>query len=106
MQDFIDDNHIESMLERAKNPDAKHIREIIEKAYELKGLSPEEAAVLLQTEDDALIDEILQAAHQIKQDIYGNRLVLFAPLYIANHCSNNCLYCGFRRDNKSSTAWL
>ena len=43
---------------------------------------------------------ILQAAHKIKEDIYGNRLVLFAPLYIANHCANNCLYCGFRRDNK------
>ena len=100
MQDFIDDNHIESILEQAKNPDAKHILEIIDKAYELKGLSPEDVAVLLQTEDDSLIGEILQAAHKIKQDIYGNRLVLFAPLYIANHCSNNCLYCGFRRDNK------
>jgi 2-iminoacetate synthase len=100
IKDFIDDNHIESILEQAKNPDAKHIRDIINKAYELKGLSPEDVAVLLQTEDDTLIGEILQAAHKIKQDIYGNRLVLFAPLYIANHCSNNCLYCGFRRDNK------
>jgi len=100
IKDFIDDNHIESILEQAKNPDAKHIREIINKAYELKGLSPEDVAVLLQIEDDTLIGEILQAAHKIKQDIYGNRLVLFAPLYIANHCSNNCLYCGFRCDNK------
>jgi 2-iminoacetate synthase len=43
---------------------------------------------------------IWQTAHKIKEDIYGNRLVLFAPLYVANHCANNCLYCGFRRDNK------
>ena len=100
MKDFINDNQIEEILTQAKNPDPLHVREIIKKAYELKGLSPDDVAVLLQTEDDELIAEILQAAHQIKQDIYGNRLVLFAPLYIANHCSNNCLYCGFRRDNK------
>ena len=100
MQDFIDDNYIQSILVRAKNPDPLRVREVIDKAYELKGLTPEEVAVLLQTEDDELIGAILQAAHKIKQDIYGNRLVLFAPLYVANHCSNNCLYCGFRRDNK------
>lgn len=100
MQDFIDDNRIENILDRANNPDQLQVREIIAKAYELKGLSPEDAAVLLQTEDDELIGQILQAAHKIKEDIYGNRLVIFAPLYVANHCANNCLYCGFRRDNK------
>ncbi|PKN89080.1 MAG: [FeFe] hydrogenase H-cluster radical SAM maturase HydG [Deltaproteobacteria bacterium HGW-Deltaproteobacteria-1] len=100
MQDFIDDNRIENILNRAYNPDPLQVREIIAKAYELKGLSPEDVAVLLQIEDDELIDQILQAAHKIKEDIYGNRLVIFAPLYVANHCANNCLYCGFRRDNK------
>ena len=99
-KDFIDDNAIQSTLDQARNPDPLRVREIIDKAYELKGLTPEEVAVLLQTEDDDLIGAILQAAHKIKEDIYGNRLVIFAPLYIANHCSNNCLYCGFRRDNK------
>lgn len=100
VKDFIDDNHIENILNQAKNPDPLRVREIIDKAHELKGLTPEEVAVLLNTQDDDLIGSILAAAHKIKQDIYGNRLVLFAPLYIANHCSNNCLYCGFRRDNK------
>jgi len=100
MKDFIDDNDIQNILIQAKNPDPLRVREIIDKAYELKGLTPEEVAVLLQTQDDDLIGAILEAAHKIKQDIYGNRLVLFAPLYIANHCANNCLYCGFRRDNK------
>lgn len=100
IKDFINDNQIESILDRAKSPDSLRVREIIDKAYELKGLTPEEVAVLLQTEDNDLVGAILQAAHQIKRDIYGNRLVLFAPLYVANHCSNNCLYCGFRRDNK------
>jgi 2-iminoacetate synthase len=100
MKDFINDNQIENILVRAINPSAARVREIISKSNELKGLTPDEVAVLLQTEDDELIDEILQAAHKIKEDIYGNRLVLFAPLYVANHCSNNCLYCGFRRDNR------
>jgi 2-iminoacetate synthase len=100
IKDFIDDTKIENILTKAKNPAQDQVREIIAKSLELKGLSPEEVAVLLQTEDDELISLIFQAAHKIKKDIYGNRLVLFAPLYVANHCSNNCLYCGFRRDNK------
>ena len=100
MKDFIDDNTILALLNRAKNPDPLQVREIINKACELKGLSPEDVAVLLQTEDEDLVSAILQSARQIKEDIYGNRLVLFAPLYVANHCSNNCLYCGFRRDNR------
>lgn len=99
-KDFIDDNQIQSILDQAKIPDPLRVREIIDKAYELKGLTPDEVAVLLQTEDKDLIGAILRAAHKIKEDIYGNRLVIFAPLYIANHCTNNCLYCGFRHDNK------
>lgn len=100
IKDFIDDSKIENILDKAKKPPPDQVREIIARALELKGLSPGEVAVLLQTEDDGLISLIFQAAHKIKQDIYGNRLVLFAPLYVASHCSNNCLYCGFRSDNK------
>ncbi len=103
MKDFIDDTKIETLLEKAAQPDGKRVEEIITKALELKGLSPEETAVLLQTADEELIERIWAAARQIKQAIYGNRLVLFAPLYIANHCSNDCLYCGFRRSNKEMT---
>jgi len=103
MKDFIDDSKIESLLEKAARPERKRVGEIITKALELKGLSPEETAVLLQTEDEELIERIWAAAREIKQAIYGNRLVLFAPLYIANHCSNDCLYCGFRRSNKEMT---
>ncbi|MDD5711771.1 MAG: [FeFe] hydrogenase H-cluster radical SAM maturase HydG [Smithellaceae bacterium] len=100
IQDFISDEKIQSILDKAKNPSPKRVEEIIGKAHELKGLTPEETAVLLQTEDKELIEKIKHAARTIKEAIYGNRLVLFAPLYIANYCSNNCLYCGFRRDNK------
>jgi 2-iminoacetate synthase len=100
MKDFIDDNAIEDLLKQTAKPENKQVEEIIAKARKLKGLSPEETAVLLQTEDKELIQEIHAAARYVKEGIYGNRLVLFAPLYIANHCANNCLYCGFRRDNK------
>jgi 2-iminoacetate synthase len=98
--DFIDDGKIERLLTESKNPSRRRVEELIEKAKKLKGLTPEETALLLQTEDPELLGEIGRTARQIKRDIYGNRLVLFAPLYIANFCSNNCLYCGFRRDNK------
>ena len=100
IKDFIGDTKIEKILDKAKNPAPERVREIIAKSKELKGLTPEEVSVLLQTEDYELIAMIWQTAHKIKEDIYGNRLVLFAPLYVANLCANNCLYCGFRRDNK------
>ncbi|HAJ27969.1 MAG TPA: [FeFe] hydrogenase H-cluster radical SAM maturase HydG [Syntrophus sp. (in: bacteria)] len=100
MKDFINDAQIEQLLGQSQNPAAAQVKDIISKALELKGLSPEETAVLLQTEDQDLIGEIFHAARAVKRGIYGNRLVLFAPLYISNYCANNCLYCGFRRDNK------
>ncbi|MCE5266179.1 MAG: [FeFe] hydrogenase H-cluster radical SAM maturase HydG [Deltaproteobacteria bacterium] len=102
-KDFIDDAKIEELLNGAARPERAQVEAIIAKAGELKGLDLKEAAALLQTSDPELIGMIRQAARKIKQDIYGNRLVLFAPLYIANHCSNDCLYCGFRRSNKELT---
>jgi 2-iminoacetate synthase len=103
MKDFIDDSKIESILKGAADPERPQIEEIIAKAGELKGLDPEETAVLLRMEDPECIDRLWQAAREVKEAIYGNRLVLFAPLYIANHCSNDCLYCGFRKSNKELT---
>ena len=100
IKDFIVDEQIEKMLAGAIAPPKSRVLEIIAKAEKLKGLTPEETAVLLQTEDEELIEIIAHTARKIKEAIYGNRLVIFAPLYIANLCANNCLYCGFRRDNK------
>ncbi|MEN6465438.1 MAG: [FeFe] hydrogenase H-cluster radical SAM maturase HydG [Syntrophaceae bacterium] len=100
MHDFISDANIEQILEDAKDPERSRVEEIIAKAKKLSGLTPQETAVLLQTEDRSLVRKIWKAAREIKEAIYGNRLVLFAPLYISNHCANNCSYCGFRRDNK------
>jgi 2-iminoacetate synthase len=84
----------------ARSPDSSLVADVIAKARECKGLTPEETAVLLQCEDRDLIQQIFEAARIIKETIYGKRLVLFAPLYITNECVNNCLYCGFRKDNK------
>jgi 2-iminoacetate synthase len=99
MKNFIQENQIFNTLSSTDSPAPSLVREVLAKGLEKKGLSMEETAVLLQTEDDTLIQEIFEAAHSIKKDIYGNRLVLFAPLYVSNECTNDCLYCGFRASN-------
>ncbi|OPY56309.1 MAG: 2-iminoacetate synthase [Pelotomaculum sp. PtaU1.Bin035] len=98
--DFIDDALIVKLLEEAKTAPREAVVQIINKAGTLKGLTPEEAAVLLQVNDSSLLEEIYRTASEIKENIYGRRLVFFAPLYISNFCVNNCVYCGYRRDNK------
>jgi 2-iminoacetate synthase len=99
MKNFINGNKILDLLERTKRPSNYHVKKLVEKSLRLNGLSPEEAAVLLNCEDDVVLNSIFTAARQIKESIYGNRLVLFAPLYLSNRCINNCLYCGFRQEN-------
>jgi 2-iminoacetate synthase len=98
---FIDDNYVFKLLEQTRNPDSKQIDEILQKALELKGINLTETAALLNVENSEDLEKIFFAAGKIKDEIYGNRLVLFAPLYISNYCSNNCLYCGFRVENKA-----
>jgi 2-iminoacetate synthase len=95
---MIDERLIQQTLAQ-EQPEPARIHDIIEKARELKGLDLSDAAALLTVQDKDLEDEIFQAAKEAKLAIYGRRLVLFAPLYIDNHCANNCLYCAFRRDN-------
>jgi len=97
---FIDPAKIKQELEQAGNAGAEQIRTIIAKAREAQGLSPFEAAVLLQTTDPALKQEIYAAAGEVKETIYGKRIVLFAPLYLSNYCVNNCKYCGYGRSNR------
>lgn len=100
--DFINDELIFGMLDRAKTASREDVERIIEKAALAGGLTPEETAVLLQAEEPELLDKIFLTASRIKEDIYGKRLVFFAPLYISDYCINNCIYCGYRRDNKFS----
>ncbi|WP_379127501.1 [FeFe] hydrogenase H-cluster radical SAM maturase HydG [Paenibacillus sp. sgz500958] len=99
--DFIDDEEILLSLEEAKvkASDYGYVLSILEKARECKGLTHREAAVLLEVTDSDVLDDIYKSAKVIKEKIYGNRIVLFAPLYISNHCVNNCEYCGYKHTN-------
>ncbi len=98
-EDFIDDAGIESTLARARGADATWVRELIAKSLEKQPLAPAETAVLLGCEDKVLQEEMFAAARKLKETVYGNRIVLFAPLYIGNRCVNDCTYCGFRSSN-------
>ncbi len=97
--DFIDEQQILGWLEESRQASRDEAAEIISRSRQARGLSPYECAVLLHIDDDELLAEMYSAARHIKEKIYGRRLVLFAPLYISNHCINNCVYCGYRRDN-------
>lgn len=97
---FIDEFRIWSELSRAERPDRKLVEEVLIKAREKKGLTTFETAVLLQNSDRELDEAMFQVARQIKVEVYGNRIVLFAPLYVSNECSNSCAYCGFAARNK------
>ncbi|WP_167605205.1 [FeFe] hydrogenase H-cluster radical SAM maturase HydG [Maribellus sediminis] len=98
--DYINEQKIWETLESNKNPDAAKIREVLEKAKEMKGLSLEDVAVLTCISDPEMLAELFNTANHVKETIYGKRLVLFAPLYISNLCANECLYCAFRATNK------
>jgi 2-iminoacetate synthase ThiH len=98
MTPFIDAKEIWDYLNKT-TPSADQVREIIAKSLEKKRLTLAETAVLVNASDPDLIDEIKQGALQLKEKIYGKRIVLFAPLYVGNKCTNNCIYCGFRTGN-------
>ena len=98
---FIDPDEILQILHNAK-PDKNRIDEIISKSLNKKRLSLYEVAELLNADDNESIKSIKAGAKKIKESIYGNRIVLFAPLYIGNYCTNNCSYCGFRTGNKEA----
>ena len=98
---FIDETRIKEMLAGNQQPSPLEARSILEKGRTLAGLSPEEAAVLIKVTGKAVLDEIFNTASYIKQTIYGDRLVFFAPLYVSNYCVNDCGYCGFHASNPS-----
>ena len=98
---FIDVAKIEAQLEAGKSADRTRIEEILAHARLKKGLAPDEVAALIGLSDPELLEEMFVLAREIKEDIYGRRIVLFAPLYVSNLCSNECVYCGFRASNKS-----
>ncbi len=98
LKSFIDEEKIENLIAKKENDKGK-IREIIAKSLAKNRLELEEMAALLNAEDPDLVAEIKEGARELKRRIYGNRIVLFAPLYVGNDCINNCSYCGFRASN-------
>jgi 2-iminoacetate synthase len=100
---FIDHERIYEYLKNTTSPDRTEVDAILARARELKGISFEEAERLLMVDDDDMLESILETANYIKTEIYGKRLVLFAPLYVSNLCNNECLYCAFRKSNSFIT---
>jgi 2-iminoacetate synthase len=96
--DFVPAERIEGLLGRPP-AEAAEVEPILEKSMALQRLSLEDMAALLSVEDPAVLEEMFEAARELKKHVYGNRIVLFAPLYIGNKCVNSCEYCGFRCDN-------
>ena len=96
-EEFISDEEIKETLEYAENNknNLSLVDEILEKAKLRKGLSHREASVLLACEDKEKVKLMYDLAEQIKKDFYGNRIVMFAPLYLSNYCVNGCLYCPY-----------
>lgn len=101
-EEFISHDEVLETLEYAKanKNNIELIDKILEKAKEMKGLSHREAAVLLDCDIQEKNDEIFKLANEIKLKYYGNRIVLFAPLYLSNYCVNGCVYCPYHAKNK------
>lgn len=101
-EEFISDEEILKTLDYAKENSNNYelINSILNKSRNFKGLTHREAAVLLECEDKSVIDEVKKIAISIKEKFYGNRIVLFAPLYLSNYCVNGCVYCPYHYKNK------
>ena len=101
-EEFIDHQEILDTLAYADvhKRDVRVIDSILEKARLRKGLNHREASVLLACELEEKNEELYRLAEQIKKDFYGNRIVMFAPLYLSNYCVNGCLYCPYHAKNR------
>ncbi|MBM3254277.1 MAG: [FeFe] hydrogenase H-cluster radical SAM maturase HydG [Candidatus Omnitrophica bacterium] len=99
-QNIINERKIQGILEKTKNPSQKALSDIFKKARDLKGLDLEEAGLLINSNDPDTRKELFRTSHRIKFQIYGERLVFFAPLYISDFCVNDCEYCNFHSRNR------
>ena len=101
MTPFIDVEEITELLDDAK-PERQEVEAVIAKSLNKQRLSLQDTATLINADDPESISLIKQAAKDLKEVVYGNRIVLFAPLYVGNYCINNCIYCGFHMKNKDA----
>jgi 2-iminoacetate synthase len=99
--DFIDDRAMRRLLAGAP-PSPERVRELCARSLSRQSLTVAETAELLRVEDPALHQEIADAAARLKEEVYGRRVVLFAPLYVGSDCINDCSYCGFRRSHRDA----
>lgn len=100
--EFIIDSEIQKSIAEGENlaKNREYVRKLLERARDYKGLTHREAAALLSIDDEELLNEMYKVAREIKEKIYGKRIVLFAPLYVSNYCVNNCAYCGYKYCNE------
>jgi 2-iminoacetate synthase len=96
---WLDEARIAGILATTASPDPIRIRDILAKARELKGLALDEVAALMAVEDETMLNAMFDTARWVKNEIYGRRIVMFAPLYFSNACCNECVYCAFRKSN-------
>jgi 2-iminoacetate synthase len=96
----LDEAYIHRALNQVPAEDPARIRDLLAKAREMKGLADPDLPPLTALQDPDLLQELFDTARWVKDQIYGNRIVLFAPLYVSNLCGNECLYCGFRASNR------
>lgn len=101
MENFIDSNELWDFINGNINPSMDEVEAVISKALDKKRLNLQETAILVNASQPEMIERIKSAARELKEKVYGKRIVLFAPLYIGNLCVNDCSYCGFRETNKS-----
>ncbi|WP_017416134.1 [FeFe] hydrogenase H-cluster radical SAM maturase HydG [Clostridium tunisiense] len=102
-EDFINNDEIKKIIDESLelSKDKRFVLDILNKAKNAKGLSHKEAAILLSVSDSEIIEEMFRIAREVKEKIYGKRIVMFAPLYVSNYCVNNCVYCGYKHCNDS-----
>ncbi len=96
----VDEKFIGDILEDAKNANLEEVNKILDKAESFQGLNTQEVATLLMNNDKNVLNRIFDIAGKIKKHIYGDRVVMFAPLYVSDYCVNKCEYCGFNNENE------
>ncbi len=96
--DFVATANLDVLLKQPQ-PDTVQVRDILAKSLAKEALTAAETAILIHADDPDSVAAVFDAANSLKREVYGNRIVLFAPLYIGNHCVNNCAYCGFKVTN-------
>ncbi|MDE2183739.1 MAG: [FeFe] hydrogenase H-cluster radical SAM maturase HydG [Alphaproteobacteria bacterium] len=96
---WLDASQVKRVLQIQDHGDSAQARDVLAKARLLKGLSLEDVGVLVSAGDPHLVEEMFATARAVKEEIYGHRIVFFAPLYISNICGNECTYCAFRKSN-------